>query len=92
MTEKIGNSEIKDLYNANDMALGRVEFLKDGYIINLDNEPLHNETIHGLKPRRWHIYEVIDHKIISLSSLSDKELERLNNFLATKPWKLDENA
>lgn len=87
MKEINDKNQVEELYNANNMALGKVELLKDGYIINLDNEPLHDQTIHGLKPRRWHIYEVVDHNIVSLSSLSDEELERLKKFLVEKPWK-----
>lgn len=80
-TKKIEGNEIVELYNANEMSLGKVSFLKDGYIINIDNEPLHNEKIHGLSPQRWHIYAVKDNAIIQLISLNDIKLAELIKYL-----------
>jgi hypothetical protein len=81
LTKIITKDEITELYNINNIPLKKVEFLRDGFVINIDNAPLHNEKIHNLMPRRWHIYTIENHRIVGLCSLSDSNLEEVKKFI-----------
>ncbi len=69
-----------ELYNANDVSLGKVPFLEKGYIIDTDDSPLGTDPILG-KRRRWHIYTIKDNETIGVCSISDEKLEKVKKFL-----------
>ncbi len=74
-------TEPVDLLNFDDSPFGTVPFLKNGYIINLENGPLEIDLVLGQR-RHWHIHTVRDHEVIGLTSLSDDGLEELIKFMA----------
>lgn len=73
-------TEAVDLLDFENASLGKVPFLEDGYVINLENSPLEVHPALGQR-RHWHIYTIKNYEVIRLVSLSDDSLEKLVKFI-----------